>query len=231
MTKLCIDLCSGSGDFSQAFVDAGYEVVRIDNNPQFNEVPHTIIADVLTYDFTELAKREPLVVIASPPCERFSLANSSWPRPGIGKALQVVGGCLEAIIALKPKYWALENPKARLRWFLGAPPHSIRLSDYGHKTPINRNRRPYKLTDVWGNIPFKMLLQTNVIEIARYGVPFGNKEGRAKRARMPYGLSQAILEAVDPEIKLASRPSQSPRDGFNQPSGGSPPASPESSSK
>ena len=196
--KLCIDLCSGLGGFSQAFVDAGWEVVRIDNDPQFAEVPHTLIADILTMDWTELATRQPFVVLASPPCERFSIAMPYWPKPGIGKALTIVGACLEAIIALKPKYWLLENPKGRLRWFLGAPPHSVKLSDYGHTRPIQggKFRRPLKPTDLWGNVPFKMLEASKEVKPNQNIIAgWGSKE-KAKRADMS-PLSKAILEAVE----------------------------------
>jgi hypothetical protein len=138
------------------------------------------------------------VILASPPCERFSIANRSWPQKGIGKALEIVGACLEAIVDLKPDYWALENPKGRLRWFLGSPPHSVRLSDYGYDKAVSGGkwRKAIKPTDIWGNIPFPMLEAEKEPKIGRVETGF-TKVSRAKRAEMPYGLSQTILEAVD----------------------------------
>ena len=42
--KLCIDLCSGLGGFSQAFRDdPAWEVITVDINPKFKP---TIVADV-----------------------------------------------------------------------------------------------------------------------------------------------------------------------------------------
>jgi len=38
-----VDLFSGLGGFSQAFLDRGHEVERYDNNPKFSQVPNTKI--------------------------------------------------------------------------------------------------------------------------------------------------------------------------------------------
>lgn len=197
--RLCIDLCSGLGGFSQAFVDAGWKVWRYDSDPAFKDVPRTVIEDITKPDWEQRYENglRPLVVLASPPCERFSIAMPYWPQHGIGRALTIVGACLEVIVALKPKYWCLENPKGRLRWFLGAPPHSVKLSDYGHtqSTQGGKMRKPYKPTDLWGNIPFPLLQEIRTMDAQKGGTGF-TREARAERARMPYGLSKAILEAV-----------------------------------
>jgi site-specific DNA-cytosine methylase len=42
-----LDLFSGLGGFSEAFVQAGDEVVRVENNPLLSEVPHTSMQNVL----------------------------------------------------------------------------------------------------------------------------------------------------------------------------------------
>ena len=193
-TKLCIDLCSGLGGFSGAFRERkDWEVLAIDIDP---DMPCDIVADVRYLPLRSDIK--PRVVLASPPCERFSIANRSWPQKGIGKALEIVGACLEAIVDLKPDYWALENPKGRLRWFLGPPPHSVRLSDYGYDKAVSGGkwRKAIKPTDIWGNIPFSMLDAERTPVIVKGETGF-TKLSRAKRAEMPYGLSKAILEAVE----------------------------------
>ena len=41
-----IDLCSGMGGASEAFIQAGDDVVRIDNNILLSEVPHTIMMTI-----------------------------------------------------------------------------------------------------------------------------------------------------------------------------------------
>lgn len=49
-----LDLCSGLGGFSEAFVAAGHEVLRIENNPLLVDVAHTKIMDIFELrDFIE----------------------------------------------------------------------------------------------------------------------------------------------------------------------------------
>ena len=81
-----LDLFSGFGGFSEAFVLAGDEVVRIENNPLLSEVPHTQMQNVLEVRdrlvrFQEEGQpiREYDLLLAGPPCREFSLAYSS-PR-------------------------------------------------------------------------------------------------------------------------------------------------------
>lgn len=202
--KLCIDLCSGLGGFSAAFVDAGWEVVTVDIDAKFNP---TVCADVRSLSSVDIEKvtklgsfklYEKVVVLASPPCERFSIANSNWPQTGIRKALEIVGAVIELIIEIKPNYWCLENPKGRLRWFLGAPPHSVKLSDYGHRRTVQggKLRRPFKPTDLWSNVPFALLKASKDVKPKLERISGWPKEERARRAQMPHELSQAILEAI-----------------------------------
>ena len=196
--KLCIDLCSGLGGFSQAFVDAGWEVITVDIEPKFNP---TICMDVRGEAvkaelWGKSQSYEEVVMLASPPCERFSVASHAWPKKGIQSALEIVGACLEAIAWVKPDYWLMENPKGRLRWLLGTPRMTVRLCDYGS---VYR-----KLTDLWGNIPLPMVsamkqhtyyVETEIDSHVGHPLPRLTND-RAKKAKMPYGLSQAILEAV-----------------------------------
>ena len=86
MSMRVLDLFSGLGGFSEAFVRAGDEVLRVENNPLLSEVPHTTMQDVLAMrDRLHLfhAQGEPIreydVLLAAPPCREFSLAYSA-PR-------------------------------------------------------------------------------------------------------------------------------------------------------
>ena len=203
--RCCLDLCSGLGGFSEAFVDGGWDVIRIDVDPKFKDIPFTVIGDVRDLDFVKktVGNKKVDVILASPPCERFSLACRTFPKEGIMEAMQVVGACLEIVAMFHPKFWVLENPKARLRWFLGSPKGTIRLSDYG---------APYlKPTDYWGNINLPMLEKTVPPKIYLRPMKHDPKKpspiylsgkgiGKAQRAKMPYGLSKAILEAVEASL-------------------------------
>jgi hypothetical protein len=204
MTKLCIDLCAGLGGFSQAFKDdSEWEVVTVELNKK--QKP-TICADVR---YLPLKKAlAPVALLASPPCNHFSLACLQFPRIGVKQALEVVGACFEAVAWLKPKRWLIENPRGRLRAIIGKPQQTIRYSDY------DIGMKMMKTTDFWGNIFLPMPKherkirlsmggQTNIERLHQYfPAPHPSQyhiegdltgpELQAERAKIPYGVSQAV---------------------------------------
>lgn len=192
-----LDLCSGLGGFSQPFLDAGWDVIRIDNDPRFKDIPCTVIGDVRDMDFVKRTVNGPVdLIVASPPCERFSIGNRMFPKKGIREALDLVGAIFEIIAEFRPRYWIVENPKGRLRWFLGKPNSTIRLSDYGG--------RYLKPTDLWHNFEFPLVKGEMPYEPSWTSTKNEGKGSTgllrlrdpAKRAMLPYGLGKAILEAV-----------------------------------
>ena len=205
--RVCVDLCSGLGGFSQSFVNHGWKVVTVDIEPKFKP---TVVGDVTKIDWNEFKQtwlngESPDVLLASPPCERFSIACRTWPKMGIKKAMELVGACFEAVAILKPKCWLIENPMGRLRWFLGKPGMTIRQCDYG---------APYeKKTDLWGNIFLPLLEGTKDAKFwvfkeghfnAKKPKPTpnffihgtsGSGNGKALRAKIPLGVSEAVYES------------------------------------
>jgi hypothetical protein len=198
MTKLCIDLCAGLGGFSQAFkLDPEWEVVTVELNKKQKPI---ICADVRHLPLKE--NLQPDCLLASPPCERNSIACSQWPKKGIGLALEVVGACLEAVVFLKPKKWILENPKGRLRWFMQVPPKStINYCDY------DQYYKTVKATDFWGNISLPMVKKQNPLKIGhvekgwfRKGWGWDIPTKASERAKIPLGVSQAVKEGVERHV-------------------------------
>lgn len=188
-SKLCIDLCAGMGGFSSAFKNAeDWEVVTVELDKRFKP---TICADVKHLPLKE--NLQPDCMLMGPPCERNSIACSQWPKKGIGLAFEVVGACLEAVVALKPKAWLMENPKGRLRWFIPvSPKQTVNYCDY------DQYYKAMKPTDLWGNVSLPM-----VTKMHRRKVDWGYDIPRdaAHRAEMPLGFSQAVKKGV--EMKLA----------------------------
>lgn len=134
MSKIILDLCGGTGCWSEPYRKAGYDVrlVTLPDN------------DVLTYEPPENVYG----VLAAPPCTCFCNASSQyWKRfddDGSTKAaLDVVNACLSIIDKCKPKFWALENPRGRLRRYIGNPIYSYYQYEFGGKF--------YKQTFLWGN--------------------------------------------------------------------------------
>ena len=125
-----LDLFSGLGGFSEAFVLAGDEVVRVENNPLLSEVPCTTPQDVLAMrDRLHIyhAQGEPIreydVLLAGPPCREFSLAYSS-PRSVANRngepfepSLELIEATLDIIRITKPRYWVIENVVGSAEYF------------------------------------------------------------------------------------------------------------------
>lgn len=135
-----VDLFSGLGGFSEAFVLSGDEVLRVENNPLLSEVPHTTMQDVhemrerlALYHAQGQPIREYDVLLAAPPCVEFSLAYSA-PRAVAqrnGEEFEPSMDCLEATLDIiritKPRYWVIENVVGSIKYFAeyGLTPRQI----------------------------------------------------------------------------------------------------------
>ena len=192
MVKLCLDLCAGREGFSEAFKNnPNWEVIRVDIEERLKPDMALDLIDVVEnreryMDFWNL---KPEVILASPPCERWSIANSHWPLPGIYTATKVLGAVLEIISEMRPRGWIIENPKGRMRWFLHKPSMTLNLKQFGYTT--------VKPTDFWTNIDFGLLRSTS--QANPEGIKFSTSVCRAasKRALMPLGRSQMILDQME----------------------------------
>jgi site-specific DNA-cytosine methylase len=98
-----LDLCSGSGNWSEPYRLAGYEVIRID-----------LPADVRLIQFDPQPVHG---ILAAPPCTYFAGAGQ-WVRRTDDEykyALSLVDACLRAVVIYRPSWWALENPVGILK--------------------------------------------------------------------------------------------------------------------
>ena len=107
--KIILDLCGGTGAWSRPYVEAGYDVRLVDlpNDVRLLE----FIPDMRVYG-----------ILAAPPCIIFSYARQRYGLPTeeeILNALSIVDACLRAVVIYKPKFWALENPRNKLRRYIG----------------------------------------------------------------------------------------------------------------
>lgn len=84
---LVLDLFCGGGGAADGYARAGFRVVGVDHDPQPSYPYEFIRADALAF----LARFEPdrrgfALVHASPPCQGYSLAVSSWNSPFVPHA-------------------------------------------------------------------------------------------------------------------------------------------------
>jgi len=135
--RIILDLCGGTGAWSQPYLDAGYDV-RVITMPAYDvrlSIPPSEVHGIL----------------AAPPCTHLAGSGARWWQEkgerALLESLSIVDACLRVIIATRPVFWCLENPVGRLSRFLGEPVLRFNPCDYGD---------PYtKKTCLWGdfNIP------------------------------------------------------------------------------
>jgi len=149
--KHMLDLFSGLGGASESMLQNGWEVLRIENNPELSLVEKTVIMDVaelrdsiLEHSIRGMAPTPPDLIWASPPCVEFSTGFSA-PGPTAKRAgldfkpsLELVKIAKEIIDLCQPKYWIIENVRGAIK----------------HLTPILGE--PTLIIDsivLWGNFP------------------------------------------------------------------------------
>ena len=207
-----LDLFAGLKGWSTPFAERGHEVITVDIDPVFGS---TLTADALAMG-PNLGRFD--VVLASPPCEAFSVASigSHWtgglrayePKtPQAHTALALVHWTIAAIESMRPTFAVIENPRGMLRR-LGVLDRYERVTvtycQYGEKV--------MKPTDLWG-LPFPASWSPRPMcangaschERAPRGAKTGTqgKAGAAERAVVPYELAMDVCLAAERDIGTA----------------------------
>jgi len=138
-----LDLFSGLGGFSQAFLDRGHYIVRYDIDPKFRDIPNTTTKDVFELHPGDIKNFD--VILASPDCTNFTLANATPDKDEYAISAKLARHTQDIILQANPIYSVIENPKGRMRNVLGIPIITTAWGYWG---------TPYlKPTDLWGKIP------------------------------------------------------------------------------
>lgn len=184
--RIILDLCGGTGSWSRPYKEAGYDV-------QIVTLPEQ---DVRRFHPPENVYG----ILAAPPCTMFSLARTTAKTPrNFSEGMETVKACLRIIWSCRESgklgFWALENPTAYLRQFLGKPPMTFHPYEFGD--------RYKKRTDLWGyfNEPSKNPVSLTEKEIKDSRVntrPLPKIKGLSvagRRAITPPGFARAFFEA------------------------------------
>lgn len=198
-----VDLFSGLGGASEAFLKAGWAVHRYDNNPTFtskgeNPIDYTNCIDLVKWDdyMFHWVGEYIEFVWASPPCYDFSNAHSA-PRGIAGREgrledykpdMTLLEKTIEMIEWFEPKYWCIENVVGAIRYFepyLGKPREII---------------GPYVL---WGNFPPGCFEMPRGYTKREAGDKHRHSPIRSNhRAKVPLWLSQQMLDAITKQKQL-----------------------------
>ena len=190
--QIILDLCSGTGNWSQPYKDDGYEVIRVElkdgqdvrlfpSLPSTEKRPPSAFEDI-----------RPLIgnvhgILAAPECTVFSAAGSRWNRSDeeMLSGLGLIDACIRLIHVLKPNWWVLENPKGKITKWLGDPVHTFNPNYFGD---------PYtKRTLLWGN--FNMPIPTLETAVGAHQGSLMHTENRKEtRSATPMGFAKAFKE-------------------------------------
>ena len=219
-----LDLFAGLGGWSAAFAARGHEVVTTDIDPRFRV---TVLKDVLELRREDLPFTDFDIVLASPPCEGFTVMNigKNWTKPTedppnapktplAEMALRLVQRTRQIVDVLEPRWFIIENPRAKLRRMPIMDDVERRTVWYCHLGETTA-----KPTDLFGRFPEHLLLpgechnqkadhpddcccrdHTSAPRGSRtpgsiQGVSGPNAD--AVRAEIPYGLSELVCLATE----------------------------------
>lgn len=200
--KIILDLCGGTGSWSRPYREAGYDV-RVITLPDY---------DLFTYE----PPKNVYGILAAPTCTHFSLARTNAKETrNLREAMRLVRRCLHIVWEQQYdlpsknskvttlKFWALENPRGFLRYYLGNPPLEFSPYEYGD----NYKKR----THIWGNfnIPIKTPTKCNsnkfdatlLEDLPQLPEGFEYKKGcgldlrQVRRSITPQGFAKAFFEA------------------------------------
>lgn len=142
-----LELFCGTKSVSKAIGHRYTEVVSLDVDRRADP---TILADILTWDYTVFPPNHFHTIWASPPCNEYSAIRRSVPTPpNLALADSIVQRTLEIIEYFNPDRWYIENPQTGMmksRPFMEDVPYVdcdyCRFSDWGYR----------KRTRFWGNV-------------------------------------------------------------------------------
>lgn len=211
-----LDLFAGVGGWSAAFRERGHHVTTLDLERRFG-ADH--VRDILTVaDLAELERAGRFdVVLASPPCEGFSVAamGKNWLRSADGTiagpkheraalAIRIAAHTFRLIdeyAARGPLRAVVENPIGAMRVTVTAPERFVLRPTWQCQWGETRA----KPTDLWtldyfGQLPMCRSGASDHVSAPRGSRTPGSTQGErstAERARIPYALSLAFCLAAE----------------------------------
>ena len=196
MMPRMLDICSGMGGASQAFVDEGWDVDRLENNPLLTDpsskyyVSGTTHVDILEWQYDHLPRDFYDFIWASPPCTEFSdaIASPKSIARNAGEEFtpdrRIIHKIAEIIEHFHGTWWCVENVRGSRKEFtkVFGPPYQIMMPFflYGKFPRVKEIRHTKRSVDVGSNHP----LRANV------------------RGKIPLELSKAMLDSVTGQVTL-----------------------------
>lgn len=164
--KTILSLYDFSGNWSAPYKEAGYDVIQLDIK---------LGTDIRLFQY--LPDKNVHGILAAPPCTNFAVAGAvHWKNKSdeqVAQSLALVDVVYRMVAIYNPMWYVIENPKGRLKNWIGKPIFKFQPYEYGD---------PYqKLTYLWG--VFNTNLEKNVVE-PEYKLVYGG--GQVSQSKLPY---------------------------------------------
>lgn len=199
-----LELFSGSATFSKIAQERGHQARTLDFNPKFKP---TYCMDIFDFTPRVLDGWKPDIVWASPDCSGFSLMtvarywkNGLPTHPKAFRSIALAQKTKEIILQLNPRFWFIENPRAKLRampFMKNSPRTTVSYCKYGDTVQ--------KPTDIWNNCFFvgrccSPGAPCHERAHGEFGKPSKHRKGIVgrsnsfERAKIPAQLAREILQ-------------------------------------
>tara|TARA_Y100000004_G_C8933866_1_gene421245 strand:- start:719 stop:1339 length:621 start_codon:yes stop_codon:yes gene_type:complete len=199
-----LELFCGTKSFSKVATQYNYETKTLDFDAEFDA---DMTMDIMDFDVSMLGGYKPDIIWASPPCQKFSVAQlgRNWHKDGeirtpkneeTRKAMEIVKKTVTIIQQLNPKYFYIENPRAMLRKLnlIPYPFATVTYCQYGFKY--------MKPTDIWSNnVDWQLIAKSCKIgaschEPAPRGATTGTQalKNSKEKGKIPPKLIEEILD-------------------------------------
>lgn len=199
----------GLKGWSKPFAARGHRAVTLDIESRFTP---DICKDILLATAADFPA-QPDVILASPPCEGFSVMQigRNWHKdhsPKTDKARTaeaIVVATIELIRELKPRFFIIENPRAKLRKL-----PMMAMLERRTVTYCKYGERRMKPTDMWGHFPPSLVLHQPCKngDACHDAAPRGSRTGTqgmdsAESAKIPYLLALDVCLACERDLPLS----------------------------
>ena len=190
--KVVISLFDHTGQWSDPWLEAGYDVYRFDiqDGHDINDFCVEYLNE--NYDFCDV-----YAILAACPCTDFSASGNKWhaEKDADGRteaSKELVFQTIRTIEYLRPTIWALENPVGRIRRLTGLPEPRLSFN------PNHFGENYTKKTMLWGRFNEELPSAHRPATLgSKMHTKYGGKSIATKNARSetPIGFSYAFFQA------------------------------------
>lgn len=210
--KIVLSLFDKSGQWSQPWEDAGYQVYRFDiqNDPEVGDV-NKFDTEFFNDTFGSFEGQDIYAILAACPCTDFASSGARHfaAKDADGRtvsSVKLVHQTLATIEYFKPSVWAIENPVGRIEKLTGLPPWRLSFDP-------NHLGDPYtKKTLLWGRFNGELpVAPVEATEGSKMHSKYGGSSIATKNARsvtpegFAYGFFMANNAIDNPVMAIANK--------------------------